>query len=126
MLEKGDLFFCLLNLSAQEIVTSSDSSSDVSSDRTVISLTNLRFVSQSPFAIQSLLNLNMKLCQDVCLSLVPGKTKLLVLTPNPKEYDYCESTVALFLNGKPINPVNEAEHLGVIRSTFGSNVAAVQ
>ena len=43
---------------------------------------DVALLSDSPFALQSLLNLNVKLCEDVCLSLVPGKTKLLVIKPS--------------------------------------------
>ena len=83
-------------------------------------------LSDNPYSLQCLLNLAQKFCNDNCMKLVSSKTHLLLFAPknwndvkcwklsNPVQLDHC------FL---PFS--SQAEHVGVVRSSNGSNLPAI-
>ena len=83
-------------------------------------------LSPTPYGLQSLMNLSMEFCNDVCWTPVPSKTKLLIFIPKKSPYaGLCESSTLITVNGDKIEPSEEAEHVGLLRSASGSSLPAV-
>ena len=72
-------------------------------------------VSNSIFALRALLDLTIYFCSKNLVELSPEKTKLQIfgascqLSPNP-----------ISVNGVPVPPVEQADHVGLLRSTSGN------
>ena len=61
-------------------------------------------------------------CADYRVKLVSSKTKLLPMYNQRHQYlvDYAKFTNCVTIDGVPVKFVNEAEHVGIIRSTSGN------
>jgi hypothetical protein len=61
-------------------------------------------------------------CADYRVKLVSSKTKLLPMYNQRHQYlvDYAKLTNCVTIDGAPVKFVDEAEHVGVIRSTSGN------
>ena len=72
--------------------------------------------------LKFLLHLTLQYCEKYQVELSPGKTKLQLYTPPNSSIDkeYLLSTSSLQIDGIPIEIVEDAEHVGVIRSTNGN------
>ena len=83
-------------------------------------------LSDTPFSLQSLLNLTEKFCKDACMKLVPSKTHLPVFKPKrDKQLNYWSLINPIKMGNKYLPFDDIAEHVGVIRSSSGSNLPAV-
>ena len=87
---------------------------------------DVALISPSPHALQSLLNISESLTSSRCMVNMPEKTKLLVYNPKVKNCsDYWESALPITMAGATLSSSTQAEHVGVLRSTCGTNLPAL-
>ena len=80
-------------------------------------------VSDSLVNLNNLLYLNIQQCRRNDVDLVPEKTKLVAFaTHEDAELKYAKLVSPISINGNSVHFSDEAEHLGVIRSSCGSNM----
>ena len=71
--------------------------------------------------LQFLLNLSVQYCEKYQVELSTAKTKLLVFTAKDTEYTkYCKLVSPIHIGSTDVNFVNNAEHVGITRSTSGN------
>ena len=71
--------------------------------------------------LQFLLKLSLNFCSKYQVELSASKTKLLVFSPKNSDYaDYCKLVAPIQMGDTPIEFVDHAEHVGIIRSTSGN------
>ena len=79
-----------------------------------------------PHALQSLLNLSQSLTTSSYMTNVREKTKLLLYHPKgDKSANYWQDVSPIIMNGAALPLSSEAEHVGVLRSTCGSNLPSI-
>ena len=86
---------------------------------------DVALVSPSPHALQSLLNLSQSLTSSRSMVNVPEKTKLLVYQAKGQDTTYWQAATPITMGGSPIPLSSQAEHVGVLRSPGGSNLASI-
>ena len=87
---------------------------------------DVALISPSPHAMQSLLNLSQSLTSSRCMVNVAEKTKLLAYSPKgPTTTTYWQDVMPITMAGAPISLSKQAEHVGVLRSTCGTNLPAL-
>ena len=79
-------------------------------------------VSSSIHKLRSLVNLTKRYCEKFHVELVPEKTRLLSFCPRTqKSTDYYNKSIAnIQINGEQIKFSDEAEHVGIVRSTHSN------
>ena len=83
-------------------------------------------VSPDPHALQSLLNLSQSLTSSRCMVNVIEKTKLLLFHPkSDHSADYWQEVSPIMMNGAALPLSSQAEHVGVLRCTSGTNLASI-
>jgi hypothetical protein len=83
-------------------------------------------VSPDPHALQSLLNLSQSLTTSRCMINVQEKTKLLLFHPkSDHSADYWQEVSPNMMNGAALPLSSQAEHVGVLRCTSGTNLASI-
>ena len=83
-------------------------------------------VSQSIIDLSNLLHLTTVYCSKFDVQLVPEKTNLIAFSrKNDANLQYTKMISPIALNGQHIPFQEEAEHLGVLRSSSGSNMPAI-
>ena len=89
---------------------------------------DVALVSPHPAALQSLLNLSEAFSSSTSLTNVPEKTKLLVYPPSKGDgssITYWQEATPIMMSGAPLPLSSQAEHVGVVRSTCGTNMPAL-
>ena len=87
---------------------------------------DVALISPCPHALQSLLNLSQSLTTSRCMVNVPEKTKLLVYSPKgDTSASILGPTLPITMDDSPLSPSKQAEHVGVLRSTCGTNLPAL-
>ena len=88
---------------------------------------DVALVSPHPAALQSLLNLSQAFSASTSLTNVPEKTKLLAYPAkgNSNSITYWQEAMPIMMAGAPLPLTSQAEHVGVLRSTGGSNMPAL-
>ena len=83
-------------------------------------------VSPDPHALQSLLNLSQSLTSTRCMVNVKEKTKLLLFHPKGDfSATYWQEVSHIMMDGAALPLSSEAEHVGVLRSPGGGNLASI-
>ena len=82
----------------------------------------MALVSNDIFALQSLLQLSPLYCQSHHVRLRPEKTKLQAFCTSYSEIEayYAKTVSPITMEGNPVNFVEKAEHVGVLRSSAGN------
>ena len=88
---------------------------------------DVALVSPHPAALQSLLNLSEAFSSSTSLTNVPEKTKLLVYPSkgDTSSITYWQEATPIMMSGAPLPLSSQAEHVGVVRSTCGTNMPAL-
>ena len=87
---------------------------------------DVALLSPSPHALQSLLNISQSLTASRCMINVKEKTKVLAFAPkHDVSVTYWQDVSPLTMNGSPLPLSTEAEHVGVLRSSSGSNLPSI-
>ena len=82
--------------------------------------------SPSPYGLQALLNLSQELTASKSMINVPEKTKLLAYSPKGDcSSTYWQEVAPLTMAGASLPLSTQAEHVGVLRSTGGSNLPSI-
>ena len=78
------------------------------------------------YALQSLLNLSQKLTYSRLMVNVTEKTKLLAYSPKENiSVKYWQEAAPITMAGAPIPLSSQAEHVGVLRASCGSNLPSI-
>ena len=75
-------------------------------------------ISNCIFALSYLLTLTSHFCSKYCVELSAEKTKLQVFTSSGNEHPLYYNPIKI--DGIPVPPVSQAEHVGILRSTDGN------
>ena len=87
---------------------------------------DVSLVSPDPHALQSLLNLSQSLTSTRCMVNVQEKTKLLLFHPKGNHSaGYWHDASPILMDRAPLPLSTEAEHVGVLRSPGGGNLASI-
>ena len=87
---------------------------------------DIALVSPDPHALQSLLNLSQSLTSSRSMVNVPEKTKLLLYQPKgDNAAEYWQDVDPITMDGASLPLSSQAEHVGVLRSPGGSNLASI-
>ena len=87
---------------------------------------DVALISPSPHALQSLLNISQSLTSSRCMVNVPEKTKLLLYQPKgDQSAEYWLDVQPITMDGVALPLSSQAEHVGVLRSPGGSNLASI-
>ena len=87
---------------------------------------DVALLSPSPHALQSLLNISQKLTSSRCMVNVPEKTKLLAYAPKGDiSVSYWQEATPLSMEGASLPLSSQAEHVGVVRASSGSNLPSI-
>ena len=87
---------------------------------------DVSLVSPDPHALQSLLNLSQSITSNRCMVNVHEKTKLLLYHPKgDTSANYWQEVKPIMMNGDPLPLSPQAEHVGVLRSPGGGNLASI-
>ena len=87
---------------------------------------DVALLSPDPHALQSLLNLSQSLSSSRCMVNVPEKTKLLLYHPKgDHSAEYWLDVDPITMDGAALPLSSQAEHVGVLRSPGGSNLASI-
>ena len=87
---------------------------------------DVALVSPNPHALQSLLNISQVLTSSRCMINVPEKKKLLAYAPRgDNSVSYWQEAAPLTMAGAPIPISAQAEHVGVLRASSGSNLPSI-
>ena len=87
---------------------------------------DVALLSPHPHALQSLLNLSQSLTSSSYMVNVREKTKLLLYHPKgDNSANYWQDVSPIVMNGAALPISTEAEHVGVLRSTGGSNLPSI-
>ena len=88
---------------------------------------DIALCSNTPHGLQGLLHLAMEIADDYHIEKVAEKTKLLCFTPRGQNQatSYWKDVSPINMSGKIIPFVEQAEHVGIIRSTEAGNMASV-
>ena len=83
---------------------------------------DVALLSNDLHSLQGLLDLSLYYCEKYHVSLSPGKTKLQVYSAKNSELEasIAQSTSILNISGEPVKFVDEAEHVGILRSVHGN------
>ena len=120
--------FQLVN--TEELVTTNSSSLGL--DMGGVSLASIgvaddvALLSPSPHALQSLLNISQSLTSSKCMVNVPEKTKLLAYaSKSDVSVAYWQDAAPLTMSGASLPLSSQAEHVGILRSSSGSNLPSI-
>ena len=87
---------------------------------------DIALLSPSPHALQSLLNISQALTSSKCMVNVPEKTKMLAYAPkHDVSVAYWKETAPISMAGASLPLSPQAEHVGILRSSSGSNLLSV-
>ena len=88
---------------------------------------DVALLSSDPHRLFCLLHLAMEYASEHHVEMVPSKTKLLCFTPRGKDdlAYYQKLTSPISMGGKSIPFSDDAEHVGIIRSTHSGNMPNV-
>ena len=87
---------------------------------------DVALLSPNPHALQSLLNLSQSLTSSSCMVNVREKTKLLLYCPKgDNSAIFWQDVSPIIMDGAALPLSSEAEHVGVLRSTGGSNLPSI-
>ena len=87
---------------------------------------DVALLSPNPHALQSLLNLSQSLTSSTYMVNVCEKTKLLFYHPKgDNSADYWHDVSPIIMDGAALPLSSDAEHVGVLRSTGGSNLPSI-
>ena len=88
---------------------------------------DVALVSPHPAALQSLLNISEAFAASHSLTNVPEKTKLLAYPAkgDKSSITYWQQAMPIMMAGAPLHLTPQAEHVGVVRSTDGTNMPAL-
>ena len=88
---------------------------------------NVALVSPHPAALQLPLNLSEAFSASTSLTKVPEKTKLLAypIKGDSSYINYWQDVMPIMMAGAPLPLSSQAEHVGVLRSTDGTNMPAL-
>ena len=88
---------------------------------------DVALVSPHPAALQSLLNISEAFAASTSLTNVPEKTKLLAYPAkgDTNSITYWQQAMPIMMAGAPLHLTPQAEHVGVVRSTDGTNMPAL-
>ena len=88
---------------------------------------DVALLSDSIHKLQCILHMAMEYAADYHVEMVPEKTKLLCYTPRGRKWEsyYWKLTSPISMAGKKIEFSDEAEHVGILRSTLAGNMASI-
>ena len=88
---------------------------------------DVALVSNDPHQLQGLLHLAMEYATDHHIEKVPEKTNLLCYTPRGQQLNttYWKDVSPVSMSGHPVPFREQAEHVGILRSTEAGNMASV-
>ena len=88
---------------------------------------DVALVSDDIHRLQCILQLALEYASEYHVEMVPEKTKLLCFTPRGQEIAsyYMRVTSPISMSGSKVEFSNEAEHVGILRSTQAGNIANV-
>ena len=81
---------------------------------------DVALVADDPHALQGLLDLSLYFCKKKHVTLSPGKTKLQVFSSTKSSIPF--STHKVSIEGEQVEVVEEADHVGIVRSIHGNLV----
>ena len=88
---------------------------------------DVALVSNDPHSLQGLIQLATRYAADHHITMVPEKTKLLCYTPRGQEHEtaYWKTVRPISMKTLNIPFSNEAEHVGILRSTIPGNTPSL-
>ena len=88
---------------------------------------DVALLSDDPHRLQCLLHLAMEYAAEYHVEMVPEKTKLLCYTPRGQKYQtyYLKVASPISMLGETVSFSEDAEHVGILRSTSAGNMANI-